>query len=163
MSSFSPAHHTTFDIERTLAASPARAFQFWSDPVLKATWNDCHLDWVALEDVFEFRPGGSEIKRWRQPEGAELAFRAHYFDIVPEKRIVYGYEMSLAGQRLSVSLVTINFVPAAERTKVTFIEQAALLTADANAREQRILGTEQGLDRLVEIISNVAEMGAQIH
>jgi uncharacterized protein YndB with AHSA1/START domain len=150
MSPFFPARHTTFDIERTLAASPARAFQFWSDPVLKATWNDCHLDWVAIEDVFEFRPGGSEIKRWRQPAGDELAFRAHYFDIVPEKRIVYGYEMSLAGQRLSVSLVTINFAPDADGTRVTFIEQAALLTGDASAREQRILGTEEGLDRLVE-------------
>jgi uncharacterized protein YndB with AHSA1/START domain len=162
MTVFSPARHTTFEVERVLATSPRHAFRFWSDPVLKAKWNDCHLDWVVLEDVFEFRPGGNETKSWRRLDGSELAFRARYFDIVPERRIIYGYEMSLGGVRLSVSLATINFAAAGDGTRVTFIEQAALLTGDEEARGQRILGTEQGLDRLVEMVGS-AEIGAQLH
>ena len=93
MTVFSPARHTTFEVERVLATSPRHAFRFWSDPVLKAKWNDCHLDWVVLDEVFEFRPGGEETKRWLQPDGSELAFRARYFDIVPERRIIWKHVM----------------------------------------------------------------------
>lgn len=152
--------HTSFVVERELAASPRHAFRFWSEAELKARWNGCHPDWTILEDTFEFRVGGSETKRWRTPEGDNQTFHAHYLDIVPERRIIYAYEMSYAGARLSASLVTVVFETIGRKTKMTFTEQIAILTGGAAARHQRLVGTEEGLNRLVEVVDR--EMASEI-
>jgi uncharacterized protein YndB with AHSA1/START domain len=144
--------HTSFVVARELAASPRHAFRFWSDAELKARWSGCHSDWTVLEDTFEFRVGGTDAKRWRTPEGSEQTFHAHYLDIVPDQRIIYAYEMSFAGARLSASLVTITLEPDGSKTKMTFTEQVAILAGGSVAREQRLAGTEDGLDRLVGIV-----------
>lgn len=144
--------HTTFVIERELPGSPRHAFRFWSDPLLKERWSGCHTDWTVLEQKFDFRAGGSEVKRWRTPEGHELIFQAHYHDVVPGERIIYAYEMSFEGERLSVSLVTIELTPSAARTQMKFTEQAVFF-GGAGTREQRISGTAEGFDRLVSAIT----------
>ncbi|MEJ6785023.1 SRPBCC family protein [Aminobacter sp. Piv2-1] len=145
-----PVLHTTFVIERELPASPRHAFRFWSDQELKRRWNDCHLDWRVLEDVFDFRTGGIESKRWRMPDGAELAFRADYFDILPGQRIIYGFEMSMGGQRISASLATLEFAAHGAGTQMKYTEQLAFL-GGADAMAARIAGTGDGFDRLVEL------------
>jgi uncharacterized protein YndB with AHSA1/START domain len=86
--------HTSFAVERELSASAIHVFRFWSEAELKARWNGCHPNWRVLEDRFDFRVGGTDVKRWRTPNGEEQAFHAHYLDIVPERRIIYAYEMS---------------------------------------------------------------------
>lgn len=151
MTTSNPIEHTSFVVVRELSLSPRHAFRFWSEAELKARWTGCHPDWLVLEDGFDFRVGGTEAKRWRTPSGEEQTFHAHYLDIVPERRIIYAYEMSFAGTRLSASLVTITFEMAGRRTKMTFTEQVAILAGGIGARDQRLMGTEQGLDRLVEL------------
>lgn len=143
--------HTSFVVERELTASPRHVFRFWSEADLKARWTGCHPDWAVLEDSFDFRVGGTEAKRWRTAEGDDQTFNAHYLDIVPERRIIYAYEMSFAGARLSASLVTVTFEPMGRKTRMTFTEQVAILAGGEAARNQRLLGTEEGLDRLVGI------------
>jgi uncharacterized protein YndB with AHSA1/START domain len=149
----SSVEHSTFVIERELPASPRHAFRFWSEAELKSRWTSCHPDWTVLEDVFDFRIGGAEAKRWRTTEGNEQAFRAHYLDIVPESRIVYAYSMSFQGRMLSASLATIEFIPAGMQTRMIFTEQAAFLDG-SGARRERVAGTEAGLDRLIEVIAH---------
>ncbi|WEX76198.1 SRPBCC family protein [Sinorhizobium numidicum] len=146
--------HTSFVVERELSASPRHAFRFWSEAELKARWSGCHPDWLVLEDRFDFSVGGTEVKRWRTPAGDEQTFHAHYLDIVPEQRIIYAYEMSFAGARLSASLVTITFKTVGRKTKMTFTEQVAILAGGRAARDQRLVGTEEGLDRLVEAVES---------
>lgn len=144
--------HTSFVIERLLAASPRHAFRFFSEAELKARWNGCHADWRVLEERFDFRAGGSEVKRWRAPDGKEQAFHAHYLDVVPSERIIYAYEMSFGGKRLSASLVTVTFEATARRTRMTYTEQVAILAGGPDAAEQRLIGTEDGLNRLAALI-----------
>jgi uncharacterized protein YndB with AHSA1/START domain len=151
-----PAQHTTFTIERKLATSPRHAFRFWSDAELKARWNSCHPDWTVEEDQFDFRVGGLEKKRWKTRENQLQTFTAHFLDILPDQRIIYAYEMSFAGVRLSASLVTILLAASGTKTRMTYTEQVAILTGSADAGQQRLMGTEQGIDRLVDIIENEA-------
>jgi len=144
--------HTTFVIERELAASPHHAFRFFSEPALKLRWNECHPDWSVLEDRVEFRVGGVEAKRWRTGEGDVLTFFAHYLDIVPAQRIIYAFDMTLRGERLSASLATVEFKPSASLTRMLFTEQMAYL-GDEKSMRARIDGTGSGFDRLVEVIA----------
>ncbi|MGK9165310.1 SRPBCC family protein [Inquilinus limosus] len=144
--------HSTFVVERDLPGSPAHAFRFWAEPEFKRRWTDCHPDWAVLEDLFDFRVGGVEAKRWRTPEGHEQTFRAHYLDIVPGQRIIYAYEMSFRGQRVSASLATVELFPAGARTRMKFTEQVAFLAGGDVARRQRVGGTEAAFDGLVEAI-----------
>lgn len=148
--------HTSFVVERELQGSPRHAFRFWSDQTLKARWTGCHADWVTLEERFDFRVGGSEAKCWLTPQGDELTFNAVYLDIVEGERIIYAYEMTFGGERLSASLVTVELIADGPRTKVKVTEQAAFLSGEG-ASAQRVAGTEEGFDRLVEVISAETE------
>jgi uncharacterized protein YndB with AHSA1/START domain len=143
--------HVTFAIERELPASPKHAFRFFAEAELKGRWNECHPDWTVLEELFDFREGGEERKRWLTGDRAEQTFRAHYLDIAPAKRIIYAYEMGFAGKRISASMVTVEFTAAGAATRMLFTEQAAYLGAGMTA--EREAGTEWGLDRLVEVIA----------
>lgn len=145
--------HTQFDITRIFTASPRHVFRFFSEPELKDRWNSCHPDWTVVEDRFDFAIGGGETKRWRTPTGDEQTFTAHYLDISPARRIIYAYEMSFGGIRLSASLVTVTFAADDRGTRVMFTEQVALLAGGLAGRAQRLSGTEEGLDRLVDLVT----------
>jgi uncharacterized protein YndB with AHSA1/START domain len=142
-------HHSTFTVERHLATPPARSFRYFADPAMKERWNACHPDWTVLEDRFDFRMGGGEAKRWRLPDGREQTFDARYFDIVEGERIIYAFDMTFGGERVSVSLATIQFVATGDGTRMLYTEQMVFL-GDAEARRQRVAGTGMGFDRLVE-------------
>lgn len=154
MTQAEPIEHTVFTIERKLSTTPRHAFRFWSEAELKSRWNNCHPGWTVLEDTFDFRVAGTERKHWRTLEGQDQTFTAHYLDIIPDHRIIYAYEMSFAGIRLSASLVTILLTSSADKTRLVYTEQVAILDGGTDARQQRILGTEQGIDRLVSTIAD---------
>lgn len=149
-----PIEHTVFTIERKLSTTPRHAFRFWSEAALKDQWNSCHPDWTVIEDTFDFRVGGSDRKHWQTKEGEDQTFASYYLDIVSGQRIIYAYEMSFAGVRLSASLVTILLTPSGDKTRLVYTEQVAILDGGADTRQQRVLGTEQGIDRLVRIIES---------
>ena len=92
---------------------------------------------MVEDDQFEFRVGGLEKKRWRTGDDKVQTYTAHFLDILPDQRIIYAYEMSFAGVRLSASLVTILLVASGSKTRMTYTEQVAILTAGADAGQQR--------------------------
>ena len=145
--------HTHFTIARKFDTSPAHAFRFWADPALKDRWTGCHPDWVVEKDDWDFRPGGTETKHLRTPGGEVQTFTAHYLDIVPPERIIYAYEMSFGGQRLSASLVTIILRASGQKTLMSFTEQVAILDGGTSAIDMRLQGTEQVLDILAGILA----------
>lgn len=144
--------HTTFVVERDLPARPAHAFRFWAEKALKRRWNDCHPDWTVLEDRLDFRLGGTEAMVWRTGEGVEQTFTALYLDIVAAARIIYAFEMSSAGSRVSASLASIELRAAGAGTRMVYTEQMAFL-AGAEAMQQRISGTGSGFDRLMDTLA----------
>lgn len=147
--------HTTFRIDRTFPASRSRVFRFWSEPDLKRQWTDCHPDWTEVEDVFDFRVGGREVKRWRTPDGIEQTFGATYLDIVGPERILYAFEMSAGGKRVSVSLATIVFTAEGAMTRMAYTEQIAFF-AGPEALSARISCTGEGFDRITKILATGA-------
>jgi uncharacterized protein YndB with AHSA1/START domain len=133
--------HATFDLERTYDASPDHVFAAWSDPEAKARW--FHGSDVEFE--LDFRVGGRESSRGTLPDGREYTFRALYQDIVPDRRIVFTYDMLLEGTRISVSVATVEFRLERDRTRLVFTEQAAFLDG-----HERPAQREQGMGSLLD-------------
>lgn len=143
--------HATFVIERSYDAAPARVFAAFANPGQKARWTSCHEDWETVESAFDFRVGGREINRVRPAGGPVQSVVSLYHDIVPNRRIVYSYEMRTDDTPISVSLATVEFEPAGAGTRLVFTEQSAFLDGhhDPAMREE---GTGFGLDRLAAVL-----------
>ena len=62
----------------------------------------------AGETEFDFRIGGHERFGFGY-QGISYRYDARYYDIVPDQRIIYSYEMYADGARISVSVATIEF------------------------------------------------------
>jgi uncharacterized protein YndB with AHSA1/START domain len=139
--------HATFVIERTFDFPVARVFRSWADPATKAAWFVGPDDSQTSDHELEFRVGGREHVSGEIPGAGSYAFDARYQDIVPEQRIVYSYDMHLDGRRISVSVATIEFLPAEAGTLLIVTEQGAFLDGLDNAAE-RDRGTRELLDQL---------------
>jgi uncharacterized protein YndB with AHSA1/START domain len=93
-----------------------------------------------------------EAKRWRTGGGDEQTFVAHYLDIVPARRIIYAFDMTLRGERVSASLATVQLAPAGPHTRMVYTEQMAFL-GNAAAMSMRIEGTASGFDSLAKLVA----------
>jgi uncharacterized protein YndB with AHSA1/START domain len=145
--------HATFRIERLYAASTARVFRAFSDLEQKLKWFSGPRNWEEVPRTFEFREGGRETSAGTPPGGEAHAFSALYWDIVPNERIIYGYEMHIGARRISVSQATIELRNEGGKTRMVFTEQGAFLDGydDAGSREH---GTNWLLDKLGESLKD---------
>lgn len=141
------AQHGSFTVERVYKAKLANVWRAWSDPTWKAHWFEgppgCTTDRLA----FEFKVGGREGVDTHLASGVTASFRCHYWDIVPEQRIIYSYEMLLDGKRISVSQATIELSADAAGTRLKVTEQGVFVDGydDAGNREH---GTNWLMDKL---------------
>ena len=141
-------NHTTFVIERTYPAHPAKVFGAWADAAAKAIWmDDPDYKSDGTDYELDFRVGGHERFGGLTPEGTSYGYDAVYYDIVPEQRIVYSYEMYSGEDRMSVSLATVEVVPDQDGAKLTYTEQGAFLDG-IDKPEARTEGTAWMLDNL---------------
>jgi uncharacterized protein YndB with AHSA1/START domain len=147
----------TFTIERSYPVSPARVFAAFADAEAKAQWADDPDEPVAVdgESEFDFRVGGHERFEFTMPDGPTMGYDALYYDIVPNRRIVYCYEMYADGARISVSVATIEFADEGFGTKLSYTEQGAYLDG-LDLPENRQGGTEWMLDNLVKLLQSEA-------
>jgi uncharacterized protein YndB with AHSA1/START domain len=135
--------HATFAVERSYAATPARVFEAWADPVAKSRWFGGGDD---RQHELDFRVGGREVSTGTV-DGTVFTFEGRYQDIVPDERIVYAYDMHMGEARISVSLATVELTPDGDGTKLIFTEQGAFLDG-LDDPSQRESGTGALLDAL---------------
>jgi uncharacterized protein YndB with AHSA1/START domain len=148
--------HGTFVIERRYPAAPAKVFGAWADGAAKAIWMD-DPDYKSDGSQYEldFRLGGHERFSGLAPDGKPYRYDALYYDIVPDYRIVYSYEMYAAADRISVSLATVEIVPDQDGSKLTYTEQGAFLDG-VDKPEAREEGTAWMLDNLGKYLASRA-------
>lgn len=139
--------HATFTIERTYPAALARVFKAWTDAEAKARWFFGPNEWKAKVRELDFRVGGRECVVGVFPGGRTSTFEAVYHDIVADQRIIYSYDMYVDAQKISVSLATVEFLPAGSGTRLIFTEQGAFLDG-YDKPESREEGTRILLDQL---------------
>lgn len=139
--------HATFVIEREYKVAPAKVFAAFADPKQKVKWFGGPDDWEKSNHKLDFRVGGKESVSGGPPGGTVHAYNGTIWDIVPNERIVIGYEMHLDKQRISVSLGTTEIRPNGAGSKLIYTEQGAYLDGydDAGERER---GTQELFDQL---------------
>nr|WP_296067689.1 SRPBCC family protein [uncultured Actinoplanes sp.] len=144
--------HDTFRIDRHFDAAPARVFRAFADPAAKEKWFGGPAE-MKREDVeFDFREGGRENLVSVFGDGTRIGYTATYTDIVPDERIVYTYEMTMNGRRISVSVATIEVRAAGGGTDFTVVEQGVYLDG-LDTPDQRRQGTEELLNALAKSLS----------
>jgi uncharacterized protein YndB with AHSA1/START domain len=150
--------HDTFVIERTYPASSSRVFAAFASREAKDAWGDTG-DITGTEPAtgpveFDFRVGGHE-RFGVVYQGVKYTYDAIYYDIVPDQRIVYSYEMYADSLRSSVSVATIEFASTADGTVLTWTEQGAYLDDfdGQDAPQLREGGTSEMLDSLAKYLT----------
>jgi uncharacterized protein YndB with AHSA1/START domain len=150
--------HDTFSIERTYPVAPSRVFAAFASAEAKDAWGDTGVlepaEGEAGAQEFDFRPGGRE-RFGHKMEGTMFRYDALYYDIVPDQRIVYSYEMYADDARISVSVATIEFAKSGDGTALTWTEQGAYLDGidGTQAPSLREEGTTEMMDGLARYLT----------
>lgn len=120
--------HDSFTIERQYDAEPKLVFSAFADPAQKTRWFGDPSEESTATHELDFRVGGRESWRGQPPGGGPLfTYEVLYQDIVDGARIVYSYEMTMDGKRISVSVATVEFLPDGAGTLLILTEQGAFL------------------------------------
>lgn len=137
--------HGSFRLERRYDAPRERVWRAFTDEQAKAKWFGGGAGHTILAREMDVRPGGREYLKGRWGTGTVSTFDAVYFDVVPNERLVYSYEMHLDERKISVSLATLEFRQDGNGTLLVMSEQGAFLDGydDAGSRER---GTNYLLD-----------------
>ncbi len=144
--------HSTFVIERSYPTTPERVFAAFADPARKRRWFAEDKGMAVEEFEMDFRVGGRERARYRFKEGTPFPGIAmtndtSYQDIVPGRRVVMAYTMTLGDKRISASLATFELLPTEHGTDLIFTEQGAFFEG-ADGPQMREEGWCQLLDKL---------------
>ena len=143
--------HGSFTVKRPIRCR-RRVFAAFADPSIKGKWfGDPEKESVA--DVFEFKVGGLERRSGEVGGDTRYAMELRYYDIVPDQRIVYAYDVEINGVRHSVSVATVEFAPSGTGTAVSVTEHGAFLDGHENPPDRQG-GTEFTLDRLGALLAN---------
>jgi uncharacterized protein YndB with AHSA1/START domain len=139
--------HATFSMERTFGHPPARVFRAFAEPAAKAAWFVGPDGWQSSEHTLDFRVGGREHLATDLPGGGSVSFDATYLDIVTDERIIYAYEMTIDGRRISASLASLELRATPAGTHLTLTEHGIFLDG-LDRVEERERGTRELLDKL---------------
>jgi len=120
-----PVTHATFRVERGYPTPPARVFAAFANPATKRRWFAEGEGWEVDEFTLDFRIGGRETSRFRFRGGPPMGNDTIFLDIVPERRIVLAYTMTVANTPISVSLATVELAPSGDGTTLIYTEQGA--------------------------------------
>ena len=149
--------HDTFSIARSYPATLSRVFGAFASQQAKDIWGDTgDLDsYDAAPTEFDFRIGGRERFGFKY-QGTSYRYDALYYDIVPDQRIVYSYEMYADDTRISVSVATIEFAGTGDGSALTWTEQGAYLDGidGPGAPQLRCEGVTEMLDGLEKYLAS---------
>lgn len=119
--------HETIALEHNFRFTPVKVFEAWADPVARTKWGP-PSDGESIEFLeTDFRVRGRDISRCGPKGNLRFQVETHYYDIVPNSRIVFSETVSENGTPLSVSLMTMTLGPTSEGSCLSLVIQIASL------------------------------------
>lgn len=153
--------HGSFTIERTYPQPPAKVFAAFADPVKFRRWLVEGEGFEVVSYELDFRVGGRMRSRFLFtghdqapiPAGSPMGNDSVYLDIVPDRRIVLAYSMTLNEKPFSASLATFELSPEGTGTRLVATEQGAFFE-DSDGPRMREQGWRQLLESLAAELEN---------
>ena len=102
------ATHATLVFEREIPAKVAEVFSAYADAGIRAKWSAPSNDTI-IYDHEEFHEGGHDNFRCGPKANPNIHGTTHYWEIIPNRRIVSSEVLRTEGMRLAVSLNTTEF------------------------------------------------------
>lgn len=148
--------HGSFTIEKAYPQAPSKVFAAFADPVKLRRWFVEGEGFEVASFEQDFRVGGLLRSRFRFagneqapiPAGTPMGNDSVYLDIIPDRRIVLAYSMSMDGKPFSASLATFELVPDGSGTRLVATEQGAYFENSDGPRMR-----EQGWRQLLESLA----------
>jgi uncharacterized protein YndB with AHSA1/START domain len=141
--------HASFTVTRDFKAEPARIYRAHLDKAAKQRWFTAGEGFETFKYEIDARVGGHEVWRGAYQGGPKITNDTHYLDLVENERIILAYEMTIGGNRISASLLTIVIEPKGSGSRLTLTEQGVYL-ADGDAG---VTGRETGTRELLEALA----------
>jgi len=142
-----PVNHATLVIERSYEASPARVFAAFASPKARMRWGVPSKNVELVYDEADFRIGGLDIGRCGPRGNLIYRVETRYHDIVPGQRIISTEVVSEGQHRLSFALITVEFEPVADGTRLVLTDQVAAY-GGASMVDGHRAGFDAALDNL---------------
>jgi uncharacterized protein YndB with AHSA1/START domain len=141
--------HASFTITRDFKAAPERVYRAHLDKAAKQRWFTAGEGFETFKYEIDACVGGHEVWHGGHQGGPKITNDTYYLDLVENERIIVAYEMTIGGQRISASLLTILIEPHGSGSRLTLTEQGAYL-ADGDAG---VTGREAGTRQLLEALA----------
>jgi uncharacterized protein YndB with AHSA1/START domain len=148
--------HDTFVVERNYPQPPDRVFGAFAEVERKRRWY-AEGEHDVQEFEMDFRVNGTERLHYRFKEGhpiagSEIVNESRYQDIVRNHRIVAAQRMLLNGKPISITLLTLEFLPSAKGTDLVLTNQGTFIDWPDGAKM-----IEQGWRGLLERVAEHLE------
>jgi uncharacterized protein YndB with AHSA1/START domain len=140
--------HATLDFERKLSASVDEVFAAFADPRKRAEWGTPSETATVIYDEADFKEGGRDKFRCGSKSDPNIHGVTQYLDIVANIRIVSSETITVNGNRLCVSLTTIELTPDGKETKLKNTTQLVSFIGQ-DMVNGFTTGTNAALDNLV--------------
>lgn len=137
--------HGALSVTRQINAPRALVYDAWTKLEHRRQWF-AGPGWTEIKRSVDLTVNGQEIAHGRFPDGTETIYTARFHLIEPNVRLIYAFDMQVAGKHFSVSLAGVEFVEKSGATELTYTEQAFYLAEDYGA-ESRLEGTNWLLDQ----------------
>lgn len=139
-------NHGTLSLTRQINAPCELAYQAWTKLEHRKHWF-VGPSWTEIERSLDLKVGGQEIAHGRFENGIETIYTARFHFIEPNIRLIYAFDMHVAGKLFSVSLAGVEFnKTSATTTELIYTEQGFFLHGGYDA-ESRTNGTNNLLNQ----------------
>jgi uncharacterized protein YndB with AHSA1/START domain len=149
-----PMKHGTVAASRRIDAPRKLVYEAWTEFEHRRQWFSGPA-WTEIERSVDLRVGGKEIAHGRFEYGVETTYTAYFHLIEPNIRLIYAFDMLVAGEHFSVSLTGVEFEDTSDGTDLTYTEDAFFLVGDYDA-DARSEGTNWLLDQFTAHVSTLA-------
>lgn len=122
-----PITHATIVIERTYKATPARVFRAWEDKEARERWQTPDPSIQIRFEESDFREGGRDVSRCIEKDVVDFVATVFYLDIRPNESIVFTESVAQGDANVSAALISVEFAPASEGTRLLVTMQIAAL------------------------------------
>lgn len=146
-------NHGTVSIARHIDAPRELVYEAWTKLEHRRHWF-VGPAWTEIERSVDLTVGGREIAHGRFENGIETIYTARFHLIDPNVRLIYAFDMQVAGKLFSVSLAGVEFEDASAATTLTYTEHGFFLAGEYGA-ESRTKGTNGLLDQFLSYLDTL--------